>query len=165
MCTRIYREDIGNAFLDDKLDIDQAYRLDQAGDEPGRLDHALRFLRAQCDRRIDRERVPRMDSGALNMLQDARDKHGFAIAYGIDVELSAQQVLVDKDRAANAERQGGVDVTAKVISRVHDLHASTAEHVRRPNQHGVADPARDRQAAVDGGGRTAGRLWDPVVTE
>src|SRR5207237_7959027 len=98
-------------------------------------------------------------------LQEARDEHGFAIAYGIDVERSAEQILVDQNRAANAERQGGVDVTPKVISRVHDLHASTAEHVRRPNQHGIADPTRDRQAAVDGGGRTAGRLWDPVVTE
>ena len=105
-----------------------------------------------------------MDPGPLDMLQDARDQYRLTVADGIDVELAAQQILVDQDRTANAERDGGIDVTAQILSRMYDLHPSTAQNVRRPNQHRVSDPARDGQRVVGTGGRTTRGLWDAAIT-
>ena len=66
--TRIHLEHIRNSILDHKLNIDQPHRLNQSGDEPGRLDHPLRFFGGQGDRWIDRKRVTGMDPGPLDML-------------------------------------------------------------------------------------------------
>ena len=105
-----------------------------------------------------------MDSGPLDVLQDARDQYHLTVADGIDVELAAQEVLVDEDRTANAKRNGCIDVAAQILSRMNDLHPSTAQHVRRPNQHRVSDPVGDGQGVLGTGGRTARRLRDAVIT-
>src|SRR5207244_11948375 len=107
----------------------------QSGDEPGRLDHPLRFFGAQSDRWIDRKRVTGMDPGPLDMLQDARDQYRLAIADGIHIELAAQEVLVDEARTANAKRNGCIAVSAQLLSPMNDLHPTHAHHVPHANPH------------------------------
>ena len=57
-----------------------------------------------------------------------------AVAERVDVELErAFEVAVDEARPLDAELVGGV----------RDVHAAAADHVVRPDEHGVADPLRE----------------------
>ena len=67
-----------------------------------------------------------MDASAFDVLEDARDEHRVLIANGVDIELTTKQVLVDEDRAAQAERDGRLDITSQVVGRVDDFHAAPA---------------------------------------
>ena len=44
-----------------------------------------------------------MDAGPLDVFENARDQDVLTVADRIDIELTAEQILVDQDRATNAK--------------------------------------------------------------
>ena len=81
-----------------------------------------------------------MHAGLLDVLHDGRDVGVLAVAQGVDVDLDrALEEAVDERRPLHAG-EGADDV----VGRVADAHRAAAEHVRRANQDGVADPLGER---------------------
>ena len=67
------------------------------------------FLGVQVDRWVDRHRVAGVHAGALDVLHDAGDQHGLAVADGVDFDLAAVEVLVDQDGLPWRHRRPGAD--------------------------------------------------------
>ena len=55
-----------------------------------------------------------MDTGALDVLHDAGDEDGFAVADGIDLDLFTEEVFVDQNRVVLTMRRD--DGTWKVAA-------------------------------------------------
>ena len=94
------------------------------------------------------------------------------VADGVDVDLDGVlEEPVDQHRAAPPTARPPARASpnpasssmarAQVLVVVDDLHGPAAEHVARPHQDRVADPADDGPGLLEGRGRPAGRLGDP----
>ena len=80
-----------------------------------------------------------MDARALDVLHDAGDEHALAVGDGVDLDLLALEVLVDKDRLAAAQLDGGAHEAHQLRRVLHDLHRAPAEDVAGPHEHRIAD--------------------------
>ena len=81
-----------------------------------------------------------MNTGFLDMLQDAADVYLFAIAQGVDIGLDcALQEAVQIYRVVGANARGLGHVIAQMLGIVGDHHAAAAQHVARTHQQRVAD--------------------------
>ena len=71
-------------------------------DAHGVGDDLVAHRRVEPRRRVRRHRVAAVHAGALDVLHQAGDHHRLAVADGVDVDLGAEQVLVDEHGAAPA---------------------------------------------------------------
>jgi hypothetical protein len=116
-----------------------------------------------------------VDAGLLDVLHDAAQVHlAGAVAQRVDVDLDGvveeavdqHRVLGRDGHVGNADR--GCSPAEEVAQRrvvVHDLHTAPAEHVRRPDQHRVADLVGDPLRLVVRGGRAVRRRTQPRPRE
>ena len=84
-----------------------------------------------------------MDAGALQMLHDARNQDVFAVANGVNFNLSTHQVLVDQYRIFNLGTGDDAHILADVRFLIGDFHALTAQYIRRTNQYRIAQTIRN----------------------
>ena len=81
-----------------------------------------------------------MNTGLLDMLQNAADVDLFAIAQGVDIGLDRTlQEAVQIHRVVGANARGLGHVIAQMLGIVGDHHAAAAQHVARTHQQRVAD--------------------------
>ena len=128
------------------------------------LAHLLDIAAAQGHRRQRTGRIAGVDTGLLDVLHDAADVDLGAVAECVDVDLDrVLEEAVDEHRVLGGELGGPGDVALQRFLVVDDLHAATAQHVRRPHQHRVADlfgdPAslgESRRRAVTGSRQARG---------
>ena len=101
-----------------------------------------------------------MHARALDVLHDPRDHHGLAVGDGVDLDLHADQVLVDQHLAPGERAQRPVHVALELFGVAHDLHGPAAQHIGRPHQHRIADALRDGQRLFQRCRGVADRLRD-----
>ena len=97
--------------------------------------------------------VAGVNAGFLDVLHNAGDKRVAAIADAIDVNLDgAGKIAVDQQRAplGNGEIGGALqlcrqpdDVAIDLAAVGDDFHATAAEHIGRPDDHGIAEFVSD----------------------
>ena len=81
-----------------------------------------------------------MNTGLLDMLQNAADVDLFAIAQGVDIGLNRTlQEAVQIHRVVRANARGLGHVIAQMLGIVGDHHAAAAQHVARTHQQRVTD--------------------------
>ncbi len=90
-----------------------------------------------------------MDAGLLDVLHDAADVHGLAVAHRVDVHLDGTfQEAVEQDRMVGRDARRLGHVVLEVLLVVGDDHPAPAEDVRGPHEQREADPARDLDGLV-----------------
>ena len=100
----------------------------------------LELLVAQRDRRQGAGRVAGVDAGLLDVLHDPAEVHVGAVVERVHVDLDGVvEEAVDQDRVLGRGDRGPGDVTGEGLVVVDDLHAASAEDVRRPDEDGVPD--------------------------
>ncbi len=105
---------------------------------------ALDVEAAERDRGQRARRVAGVDAGLLDVLHDAAEVELVAVVERVHVDLDrVVQEAVDQDRPGGADLGRLLDVRGEARLVVHDLHAAAAEHVRRPDEDGVADLVGD----------------------
>ena len=94
-----------------------------------------------------------MDAGLLDVLHDAADDDGRAVADRVDVDLDGLlEELVDEHRLDRGEAwTASAHVAVERVVVVDDLHRAPAQHVAGAHEHRIADAARDLEGL--GGGR------------
>ena len=128
--------------------------------------HRLDVLSAQRDRRQRACRVAGVDARLLDVLHHAADVHLGAVAQCVDVDLDGVlEESVDEDRVLGREFGGTSDVAAQRLVVVDDLHATSAEHVRRPHQDRVPDVGGDAAGLLEAGGHPESRRGQAGVLE
>lgn len=81
-----------------------------------------------------------MNTGLLDMLQDAADIDLLAVAQGVDIGLDRTlQEAVQIHRVVGADARSLCHVIAQMLGIVGDHHAAAAQHVARTHQQRVAD--------------------------
>ena len=107
-----------------------------------------------------------MDTGFLDMLQDAADVYLFAIAQGVDVGLDRtlqEAVQVHRVVGANARSLG--HVIAQMLGIVGDHHAAAAQHIARTHQKRIADVRGHGLGLLKRGGLARRRVHDAQLVE
>ena len=97
-------------------------------------------LNRRCDarRRVYGDTVAGVNAGTLDVFHDTRDQDVFAVAYGIDLDLLADNVFVDKDRMILRDLVDDADELVNIVVADADLHALAAKNVGRSYQNRVA---------------------------
>ena len=113
------------------------------------VDNRVDDLRGERLRRVDGDGVTRVDTGALDMLHDARDDDIDAIGDAIDLDFRALHVAVDENRVVRRDLDGAAHVVAQLRLVVDDLHRAAAEDVRRADHDRVADLGGTRDGIVE----------------
>ena len=85
-----------------------------------------------------------MDAGLLDVLHDGRDVRVLAVAESIDIEL--ERLLEEAVQQDTSARTGHCQ--PDLLGAVADPHSPSAEHVRRPHEHRIADPLGRRDGFV-----------------
>ncbi len=94
-----------------------------------------------------------MDARLLDVLHHATDVHLGAIAQGVDVDLDGVfEESVDEDRMLGRQLGRALDVALQRLIVVDDLHAASAENVRRPDQDRIPDVSGDATGLLEAGG-------------
>lgn len=107
-----------------------------------------------------------MNTGLLDMLQDAADVNLFAIAQGVDIGLDRtlqEAVQVYRVVGANARSLG--HVIAQMLGIVGDHHAAAAQHVARTHQQRVANVRGHGLGLLKRGGLTRRRVHNAQLVE
>ena len=107
-----------------------------------------------------------MNTGFLDMLQDAADVYLFAIAQGVDVGLDRtlqEAVQVHRVVGANARSLG--HVIAQMLGIVGDHHAAAAQHIARAHQQRIADVRGHGLGLLKRGGLARRRVHDAQLVE
>ena len=140
------------AVVDGVLDVDEPERAERERDPARRRADLLEHLRAERVRRQHAGAVAGVDAGLLDVLHDAADPDGLAVAQRVDVELDrVLQEAVEEDlarRGAGRRRRAArcAEVVGEAVLVVDDLHRAAAEHVARAHEQREADAARWRRA-------------------
>ena len=79
-----------------------------------------------------------MDAGTLDMLHDTRDQDIFAVAYGIDLDLLADQVFINEDRVFLCDPVDDADEFIYIFIVDRDLHALSAKYIGRAYEYRIA---------------------------
>ena len=106
-----------------------------------------------------------MDARPLDVLEEARDQHPFAVRDGVDVDLDALEIAVDADRAIGIDDGGRRELAGEVRRRVAEIDGQAADHEGRPDDDRVADPLGERQRLLHRVRHPAFRLRDAEPVE
>ena len=107
-----------------------------------------------------------MNTGLLDMLQNAADVDLFAIAQGVDIGLDRtlqEAVQIHRVVGANARSLG--HVIAQMLGIVGDHHAAAAQHVARTHQQRVADVRGHGLGLLKRGGLARRRVHDAQLVK
>ena len=107
-----------------------------------------------------------MNTGLLNMLQDAADVDLFAVAQGIDIGLNRTlQEAIEVHRVVGANARGLGHVIAQMLGIVGDHHAAAAQHIARTHQKRIADVRGHGLGLLKRGGLARRRVHDAQLVE
>ena len=107
-----------------------------------------------------------MNTGLLDMLQNAADVDLFAIAQGVDIGLDrALQEAIEVHRVVGANARSLGHVIAQMLGIVGDHHAAAAQHVARTHQQRVADVCGNGLGLLKRGGLARRRIHDAQLVE
>ena len=107
-----------------------------------------------------------MNTGLLNMFQDAADVYLFAIAQGVDIGLNRTlQEAVQIHRVVGANARGLGHVIAQMLGIVGDHHAAAAQHIARAHQQRIADVRGHGLGLLKRGGLARRRVHDAQLVE
>ena len=151
----------------DGLALDGILHVDQAADPQRHRDAArgLAKLRlqalAKAERRNAGRRVTGVDTGLLDMLQDAADVDLLAVAQGVDIRLDCTlQEAIEVHRVVGANACSLGHVIAQMLGIVGDHHAAAAQHVARTHQQRVANMRGNGLGLLKRGGLARRRVHD-----
>ena len=147
------------------MDVHQALHVEGKADLYGVFDDGLDLGVAEADAGVYGHRIATVDPGPFDVLHDAGNKHPFAVANGVHLDLFTFEVLVDKDGPAPAYLRGAGDVANQLRGVVNYLHGPAAEDVAGPHQNGIANGLGYVQSLLDHGDCTAGRLGNAETVE
>ena len=138
--TRVGLDHVDGLALDGVLHVDQAAYAQRHRDAARGLAKLCLQALAKAERRDAGRGVARVDTGLLDMLQNAANVDLFAIAQGVDIGLDRTlQEAVQIHRVVGANARGLGHVIAQMLGIVGDHHAAAAQHVARTHQQRVAD--------------------------
>src|SRR5438445_4914120 len=107
----------------------------------------------QGDRRQRARRVAGVDAGLLDVFHDPADVHLGAVAQRVDVDLDGVlEEPVDQHGVLRRQLGGTGDVAVQRLVVVHNLHATTAKHIGRPDEYRGANVSGDAAGLVEAGG-------------
>ena len=80
-----------------------------------------------------------MYAGPFHQFHDARKKNTFPVTDGIHLHLFPDDITVDQHRPVSVDTDGIRQIPDQHLFVGDDLHRSSAQHIRRPDQHRVSD--------------------------
>src|SRR5439155_15098892 len=98
------------------------------------------------------DRVARVDAGALDVLEQARDQHALTVGYGVNVDLDPLEVAIDANRPIGVDDRGGGELADEVVGRVAEVDREAADDEARADDDRVPDAFGDRQRLLDRAG-------------
>ncbi len=156
---RIHLQDVNPVVFDRILDVHEPYDVQVRGQELRLTQDLIDDLLLQIDGRDRTGAVAGMDASLLDVLHDAADYDGLAVADCIDVELSRiAEELVDQDRVLLRGLDGLLDTGLQAALVVNDPHRAAAQDKRGANQQGVPQLAGNLQGLFVTGRGPAFRL-------
>ena len=164
--TRVGLDHVNGLALDGVLHVNQAAYAQRHRDAARGLAELRLQALAKAERRNAGRRVAGVNTGLLDMLQNAADVDLFAVAQGVDVGLDCtlqEAVQVHRVVGANARSLG--HVIAQMLGIVGDHHAAAAQHVARTHQQWVADVRGHGLGLLKRGGLARRRVHDTQLVE
>ena len=79
---------------------------------------------------------------SFNKFHNTRYENTISVAYGIDLNLFASNVFINKHRLVLVNLHGGFEVVSKCFFFCNNLHSSSAEYEARTDKNGIAYLAR-----------------------
>src|SRR5262249_476228 len=132
---RVDLDDVHTAFKDDVLDVEESANA-QCSSEVGGVANDRLDLRVRNGLgRIQGDAVTGGHTCTFDMFHDPRHQHIGPVAYGIDLDLRAFEVLVHQQWLLAGDLLGYRREAAQLLRPAADFHRSAAEDERRPHQH------------------------------
>ena len=164
--TRVGLDHVDGLALDGILHVDQAAYAQRHRDAARGLAELRLQALAKAKRRDAGRRVAGVNTGLLNMLQDAADVDLFAVAQGIDIGLNRTlQEAIEVHRVVGANARGLGHVIAQMLGIVGDHHAAAAQHIARAHQQRIADVRGHGLGLLKRGGLARRRVHDAQLVE
>ena len=164
--TRVGLDHVDGLALDGILHVDQAAYAQRHRDAARGLAELRLQALAKAKRRDAGRRVAGVNTGLLNMLQDAADVDLFAVAQGIDIGLNRTlQEAIEVHRVVGANARGLGHVIAQMLGIVGDHHAAAAQHIARTHQKRIADVRGHGLGLLKRGGLARRRVHDAQLVE
>ena len=157
-------EDVGEAAPDDELDVAETVHRERPGDGDGVDNDPPGDLGIEPGGGVGGHRVAAVDPGPLDVLHQPGDDHGLAVRHRVDVDLGAEEVLVDQHRAARASQpvtvigergHRGGDEALELVAAVDHLHRPAARARR------TGGPAPGSRSGRRSPPPPRGRRWPP----
>ena len=165
-CARVGLDHVDGLALNGVLHVDQAADSQRHRDAARGLAKLCLQALAKAERRNAGRRVAGVNTGLLDMLQNAADVDLFAIAQGVDIGLDRTlQEAVQVHRVVGANARGLGHVIAQVLGIVGDHHAAAAQHVARTHQQRVANMRGHGLGLLKRGGLARRRVHDAQLVE
>ena len=163
---RVCLDHVDGLALDGILHVDQAAYAQRHRDAARGLAELRLQALAKAKRRDAGRRVAGVNTGLLNMLQDAADVDLFAVAQGIDIGLNRTlQEAVEVHRVVGANARSLGHVIAQMLGIVGDHHAAAAQHIARTHQKRIADVRGHGLGLLKRGGLARRRVHDAQLVE
>ena len=118
---------------------------------------ALDFI-GNTERRINADRVTRVDTRALYKLHNTGNEYVTAVANRIHFHFFTLNVVVYKNGLICIDIERGLEITAKLILICNNLHSTSAKNKAGTNKHGVTDALCRFYTFFNGGNTLALRL-------
>ena len=164
--TRVGLDHVDGLALDGVLHVDEAAHAQRHRDAARGLAKLRLQALAKAERWDARRGIAGVDTGLLDMLQNAADVHLFAVAQGVDVGLDRTlQEAVKVHRVVGADSRGLGHVITQMLGIVGDHHAAAAQHVARTYQQRVADMRGNGLSLLKRGGLARRRVHDAQFVE
>ena len=164
--TRVGLDHVDGLALNGVLHVDQAAYAQRHRDATRGLAKLCLQALAKAERRDAGRGVAGVDTGLLDMLQNAANVDLFAIAQGVDIGLDRtlqEAVQIHRVVGANARSLG--HVIAQMLGIVGDHHAAAAQHVARTHQQRVADVRGNGLGLLKRGGLARRRVHDAQLVK
>src|SRR5271157_376204 len=147
--------------LNGVLDVHKADDLQGARKAEGVVANRGQHLWREVNRRQHARGIAGVDAGLFDVLHDTADDDVLAVGESIDIDFGRRlEEMVDEYRTLLRILDRLFHVVCDRFVVVGDDHGASAEHVRRPNQHGIADAVGISESFFDAGGGRSGGLRD-----
>mmetsp|Transcript_32322 Transcript_32322/g.72942 ORF Transcript_32322/g.72942 Transcript_32322/m.72942 type:complete len:353 (-) Transcript_32322:3441-4499(-) len=145
-------DDLDVVVLREELDVERARDVEGLGDLAGDALHAAHRLNVELLRGQDQGRIARVDAGVLHVLGDRVVDDDTISGDGIDLDLlRALDELGDDHRVIGRHVARKLQELDQIRIGEDDLHRRARQHVRRPDERGVAHTPAEGLCLVDGG--------------
>ena len=163
---RVHLQHVDRVVADGELHVDEPDHAEGLGERARLSTQSLDLVLAERVRRQRAGGVTGVNARLLDVLHHAPDDHPRPVRDGIHIDLDrVLEELVDEDRVLGRHPDRLLHELAQILIVVDDPHRAPAEHVRRPDEDGIADPGGNRLGLVEGARGGAGRLVEPELGE